>query len=265
MRPEASALAGAWARRWIGGGLCAAALLLAGCGGGDGALDGLPQGREGRVTRVLSGDVIELDGKEQVRLAGIVAPVGDAPYAAAAQRALDGLVRGRRVILFFGGSRKDGLGRTLAQVQDADDRRWIEGAILDAGAARVRTSPDDHAIVKPMLLREAAARRAGRGLWTIPVYGVRLPDEVAAYDEGFMLVEGRVRRVGEGGESLYLDFGDDWRNLVSVVVPRSALRALRTAGADPFDLEGRLIRVRGVVENRRLLVDHSEQIERLDR
>ena len=247
----------------VGGALCAGALLLlAGCGDG-GALDGLPQGREGVVTKVLSGEVIELDGKEQVRLAGIVAPVGDAPYALAAQQALDGLVRGRRVILFFGGARKDRLDRTLAQVQDADSRRWIEGAMLEAGAARVRTSPDDRAPAKPMLAHEAAARRAERGLWTMPLYGVRLPDEVAAFDEGFMLVEGRVRRVGQGRESLYLDFSDDWRGEVSVVVPRAALRELRTAGADPFDLEGRLIRVRGMVENRRLLVDHPEQIERL--
>jgi micrococcal nuclease len=264
MPPEDLVRRGFWSRRRIGGGLCVLALILAGCGD-DGALDGLPQGREGVVTRVLSGDVIELDGKEQVRLAGIVAPVGDEPYAAAAQQVLDGLVRGRRVILFFSGARKDKLDRTLAQVQDANSRRWIEDAMLDAGAARVRTSPEDHAPIKPMLVREAAARRAERGLWTIPLYGVRLPDEVGPFEEGFMLVEGRVRRVGEGRASLYLDFGDDWRDLVSVVVPRSALRALRTAGADPFDLEGRLIRVRGVVQGRRLLVDHPEQIERLDR
>jgi micrococcal nuclease len=263
MRPGASPFARRSARRRIGGGLFAAALLLAACGD-SGALDGLPQGREGVVTRVLSGEVIELDGKEQVRLAGITAPVGDAPYALAAQKALEGLVRGRRVILFFSGARQDSQGRTLAQVQDADSRRWIEGALLDAGVARVRTAPDDRASARPMLLREAAARRAERGLWTIPLYGVRLPDEVGPFEEGFMLVEGRVRRVGEGRESLYLDFGDDWRDLVSVVVPRAALRELRTAGSDPFDLEGRLIRVRGVVEGRRLLVDHPEQIERLD-
>ena len=237
-------------------------LLLSACGDG-GALDGLPQGREGRVTRILSGDVIELDGKEQVRLAGILAPIGDAPYAAAAQQTLQRLVGGRRVTLFFGGARKDKLDRTLAQVEDADSRRWIEGEMLDAGAARVRTGPDDRMPAKAMLFKEAAARRARRGLWTIPMYEVRLPDELGPNEDGFMLVEGRVRRVGEGRGSLYLDFSDDWRDTVSITVPKSALRELRTAGLDPFDLEGRLIRVRGVVEGRRLLVDHPEQIERL--
>ena len=252
-------------RRWKVSPVLAAllmALALMGCGDG-GALDGLPQGREGRVTRVLSGDAIELDGKEQVRLAGIAAPVGQAPYAAAAQQTLERLVKGRQVTLFFDGARTDGRGRTLAQVEDSENRRWIEGAMLDAGAARVRTGPDDRAPAKAMLRREARARQAGRGLWTIPMYQVRLPDEIGPFEAGFMVVEGRVRRVGEGRETLYLDFSDDWRSTVSITVPRSALRELRTAGLDPYDLEGRLIRVRGVVEDRRLLVDHPEQIEPL--
>ena len=250
------------AGRRIGFFPCLIGVLVAACES-NGALDGLPQGREGRVTRILSGDVIELDGKEQVRLAGITAPVNDAPYAVAARQTLQKLIGGRRVTLFFGGARKDKLDRTLAQVEDADNRRWIEGAMLDAGAARVRTSPDDRTPAQAMLLEEAAARRAQRGLWTIPMYGVRLPEEISRYEEGFMLVEGRVRHVGETHEALYLDFSDDWRNTVSVLVSKSALRELRTAGFDLFDLEGQLIRVRGIVENRRLLVDHPEQIERL--
>ena len=156
MPPEASVCAERSTRRRIGVGLCALALLLAGCGDG-GALDGLPQGREGVVTRVLSGEVIELDGKEQVRLAGIAAPVGDAPYALAAQQVLDKLVRGPP-----GGAvlrrraRKDRLERTLAQVQDADSRRWIEGAMLDAGAARCA-----HLAGRPCAHKADAAARSG--------------------------------------------------------------------------------------------------------
>lgn len=234
--------------------------LLAACGDA-GALDGLPQGREGRVTAVLAGDVIQLDGKEPVKLAGISAPRGEEPYAAMSRQTLQNLIGGRQVTLFFGGARKDRFGRTLAQVEDADSRRWIEGAMLDAGAARVRTYPEDRIPAKAMLIREAAARRADRGLWTIPEYQVRLPDEVGRDDEGFMVVEGRAKRVGEGRESLYVDFSNDWRNTVSLVIPREALRALRTAGVDPFDLQGRMIRVRGIVTGGRLLVNHPEQIE----
>ena len=241
--------------------LSLAGALLAGCGGG--ALDGLPQGREGLVTAVLSGDTLVLDGQETVRLAGIVAPGGDAPYAEAAREALSRLAKGRRVALFFGGARKDALGRTVAQVQDAETRRWIEGALLDAGDARVRTTPDDHAPAAPMLAREAQARTARRGLWTIPMYEVRLPGELGYDDGGFTVLEGRAVRVGEGRGAVYVDFSEDWRSAVSLSIPAAALRDFRTAGLNVFGLQGRLIRVRGVLRNNRLTVDHPEQIEAL--
>ena len=238
------------------------ACALAGCGDG-GALDGLPQGREGRVTAVLSGDVLVLDGHEQVKLAGIDAPEVGEPYAQPARQALAQLAAGRRVALFFGGARADAQGRTLAEVEDADSRRWLQGALLDAGAVRVRTAPDNRVPAKALLAREAAARGAGRGLWTIPLYEVRLPGEVRPWDDGFMLVEGRVRRVGEGRAGLYLDFDDNWRDTVSIALVRRALADFRAAGLDPFALQGRLIRVRGWVRGGRLTVDHPEQIEAL--
>ena len=243
---------------------CAAltALPFGGCGG-DGALAGLPGGREGLVTEVLSGDHVKLDGREVVRLASIEAPQSDHPYAEAAKAVLHGLAQGRRVALFFSGAQTDDEG-ALAQVVDADSRRWLQAEVLDAGAARVRTQPDNHACVGPLLAREAQARRARRGLWTVPAYDVRLPDEVGADEYGFMLVEGRVRRIGEAGERLYLDFSEDWRSTLSAELPRPSLRSFRTAGQDPYDLEGRLIRIRGAVTNRRLLLDHPEQIERLE-
>jgi endonuclease YncB( thermonuclease family) len=239
-----------------------AGLPLASCAG-DGALAGLPGGREGLVTGVQSGDLLQLDGKETVRLAGLEAPRGDRPYAEASRAMLQKLAQGRRVSLFFSGAETDKAGRTMAQVTDADSRRWLQAALLDQGAARVRTWPDNHAAAAPLFQHEARARRARRGLWAIPFYDVRLPDEVGVEDEGFMLVEGRVKRVGETGERLYLDFSENWRASLSADIPRQALRTFRTAGQDPFDLEGRLIRLRGPVSARRLLLDHPEQIERL--
>jgi len=242
------------------GSVVAAGLSLMGCGDG-GALDGLAQGPEGRVTAVLSGDLLQLEGRERVRLAGVTAPPPGAPYAEPARLALARLAAGRRVALFFSGARTDGEGDTLAEVEDADSRRWLEGALLDAGAARVRTAPDNRVPARALLAREAAARRARRGLWTIPLYDVRLPQEVRPWDDGFMLVEGRVRRVGQGRSGLYLDFNDNWRDTVSIALPRTALRDFRAAGLDPYALEGRLIRVRGMVRNGRLQMDHPEQIE----
>src|ERR1700753_2936521 len=51
-------------------GLMTVSASLAGCGD-QGALDGLSAGQTGRVTAVLSGDRVELDGGETVDLAGV--------------------------------------------------------------------------------------------------------------------------------------------------------------------------------------------------
>jgi endonuclease YncB( thermonuclease family) len=239
-----------------------AAFALSACQD-DRVLDGLPEGREGRVASAPAGDLAILDGGATLKLAGVEAPGDGAPYAEAAAEALRALVEGRTLRLFFSGARTDAAGRTVAQAEDAESRRWVQGALLDAGAARVRTSADNHAGASAMLAREASARAARRGLWTIPDYDVRLPEEVGSDAAGFMLVEGRVRRVGRGRAATYLDFSADWRDGLSAAIAQADAAAFERAAFALSDLEGRLIRVRGVVQSRRMTVDHPAQIERL--
>ncbi len=198
-----------------------------------------------------------------LRLAEVEAPKGDAPYAALARDALARLALGRRVTWLYGGAREDAFGRVTAQARRADDRLWLQGALVDAGAVRVRTAADNRALAGALLAREAAARKAGRGLWALSAYRVKLPEELSPDDAGLQIVEGRVRRAGETGAYAYLDFADDWRRGASVAIPRRALKDFRAAGLDPLRLEGRLVRVRGEADGRRLTVDHPEAVERL--
>lgn len=110
------------------------ATMLVSCGDG-GVLDGLAQGRQGRVTGVVSGDTLELDGGDQVHLAGVEAPRRGAPYAEEATAALEHLVDGRRIEILHGGAKVDPFGRAVGHVRDLKSRRWIEGALIDAGPA----------------------------------------------------------------------------------------------------------------------------------
>ncbi len=236
---------------------------MAGCGDA-GALDGLAEGRKGRVTAVLAGDLLELDGFEQVRLAGVEAPQPTDPYGEESATLIERLTDGQRVELLHGGARVDAVGRTVAQARTLESRRWLQGALIDAGAVRVRTAADNRALAKLMLAKEAGARAAGRGLWALDAYRVRLPDEVEPWSHGLLLVEGRVTRAGrtEDGD-VYLDFEREGRRGLSVNIPKTALRDFRSARLDPLDLQGRLVRVRGEVEHGHLVIDHPEQIERL--
>ena len=100
-----------------------------------------------------------------------------------------------------------------------------------------------------------------RGLWSLPLYRVRLPDEAAAKPFDFQVVEGRVTVVAEQGRGLRVDL-ERW---VSAEVPANAQGAFAASGVNLQDLPGKLVRVRGSLHPGRgeavLRLDHPEQIE----
>lgn len=256
----------AWNRRrvlsWAGAALSSAALPLGLQGCGD-SLDQLAQGPRGKVQQVRSGDSLVLDGGQVVRLAGIEAPYGQAVYAAEARLALSDLVQGQLVQLFYGGARQDAYGRALAHVRLQAGGQWVQKAMLEQGAARVRTYADNRALARPMLDAEARARKDRRGLWTLLAYRVRLPEEAALEPYGFQVVEGRVSSLKDAGYGLTVDL-EHW---VQADIQRPAQAQFITAGLIAGQLQGRLIRVRG--ELRRggggalMTLDHPEQVERV--
>jgi hypothetical protein len=237
------------------------ALALAGCGGP--GLDQLAAGPKAVVAEVRSGDAVVLRGGQFVRLVGVEAPKGDAAFAIQARNDLSRLVLGQEVQLMFGGARQDAYGRTLAHLRITSGGAWVEQKLLQAGDVRVHTYPDNRALGRAMLDAEARARQARRGLWSLPDYQVRLPDEAAAKPFGFQLVEGRVTVAAEGRDGVRVDL-ERW---VSAEVPGNAEGAFAASGVSLQDLPGKLVRVRGLLRpgsgEAVLKLDHPEQIELL--
>jgi len=245
-----------------------AALLLLGLAMSGGRLDAtaaalpwqhLPEGRLAAVAAVPSGDRLTLDDGTPVVLAGLRAPrdaaangeAAEAGYAAA-HAALAGLALQRTVRLYGPDGARDRHGRSIAHavvigtVGDPDE--WLQAAMLSRGMARAYPLAGEHpALAAAMLAGEADARAAGRGLWRQADYGIRTalqPDRIPA---GFQLVEGRVLAIGESANSLFLNFGTDWRQDFTAVIERrdrggfpEGLRSLQS-------MQGRFVRVRGSV------------------
>lgn len=135
----------------------------------------------GRVSWVYDGDTVKVNGVGKVRLLGIDTPEKkasdrDKTYRRAgispkqlrrgAKSATEFLIhnaKGQVVTLTFDRDKKDRYGRTLAYVTLADGR-MLNRELLRAGLACVYQRFDFR--FKDDFLRvEAAARRAGRGLW----------------------------------------------------------------------------------------------------
>ncbi|MEO3435568.1 thermonuclease family protein [Inquilinus sp. CAU 1745] len=228
----------------------------------------------GTVESVIDGDTLVLEDGAEVRLVGLQAPklaLGregfvEWPLADEAKAALEALTLGRQVTLAYGGLRTDRYGRKLAHLI-REDGLWIQGAMLEAGMARVYSFPDNRAAVAEMLALERSARAERRGIWDHPYYAVRAAGEAGRAVGGFELVEGVILAAEEVRGRIYLNFGEDWDRDFTISIEPADTRTFEEAGIDPTQWEGRRVRVRGWLRefNGPLIeATHPEQIEMLD-
>ena len=237
-----------------------------------------------RAIAIVDGDTLVLDDGRQVRLVGIQAPklplglpsvplreAGRAkfkawPLAEEAKAALRALALGRALSLAYGGRRTDRHGRALAHLYDPAGR-WLQGALLAAGMARVYSFADNRALLPRMLGHERRARAARRGIWKSPFYAVRKAAAAGVHVGSFQLVEGRVLKTATVRGRVYLNYGDDWRSDFTVTLAPKVRRLFEAEGIDPADYEGRRLRVRGWLKSYNgpmIEVTHPEQIELLE-
>tara|TARA_X000000950_G_scaffold86850_1_gene109304 strand:+ start:6906 stop:7649 length:744 start_codon:yes stop_codon:yes gene_type:complete len=158
------------------------------------------RGQTGTVSRVIDGDSFVLDDGLVVRLVSIEAPSfgysgdEDDPYAEESKRALERLVLGRRVELFYPGLTQDRYERALAQVygfNEAGSRFWVNKELASSGNAWVRLYPDTSAGSDALWTSEADARANSIGLW-----GDASPEssviDAESVDGDFVILTGRL-------------------------------------------------------------------------
>jgi endonuclease YncB( thermonuclease family) len=220
------------------------------CGGetvGDVTVAAVTDGRTFRTT----------DGRE-VRLAGIEAP-GD-------KAALEALVAGQAVTLKKAGTGKDRYGR-IAAYGYAGGEASIQQQLLETGHAYVAARVGSKPCAAALFAAEQIARRANSGLWADPELGPKSAanrDEISRLQGRFVVVEGRILSVRDSGGAIYLNFGRYYTRGFSVMMLR---RNAARFGFAPKELEGKRIRVRGVVEMKRgplIEAERPEQIELIE-
>lgn len=199
------------------------------------------------------GATIRLAGGSEVRIAGVIAPDemdGAERTARRATQALDALVAGRRIGL-HGEKGRDRYGRHVAQVSTEDAAApWVQLALVGAGGARAAPGLGEPDCSAALIGVERTARAAKAGLWSDRKFAVRQAGAIKTLlaDVGrYSIVEGTVRRIGESGGRIYLDFGRRYTEDFTGVIGRAAQRTFADAGVDLRKLAGRSVRVRGVL------------------
>jgi len=209
----------------------------------------------GRVAGLLSGESLTLDDGRVLRLAGIRAPraplgyAGEAPWrrAAEAEAALRRLApEGGEIAFLAETPSHDRHGRLRVQAATADGR-WLQPALLTAGAVQLDAAPLALAGLEPLLAAEAAARESARGLWRDPAHGLWSAEAAGGAIGRFAVVEGRVLAATTVRGTGYLNFGEDWRSDFTLRLDPPVRRAFEQAGLVPEALAGRRVRARGWV------------------
>ena len=142
-------------------------------------------------------------------------------------------------------------------------------ALIDAGLARRSAEPEAAACDAEARMAETNARAAGLGLWDDPYYAIRHADDGLPWGDaagGMVVIEGRVRHVGETRTRIYLDLGPT-RGSLAVRLPRRGAFILDQGGEGHGGWIGRSLRIRGVPSEAGgplLDVQDADQIESMD-
>ncbi|WP_210404296.1 thermonuclease family protein [Chroococcidiopsis sp. TS-821] len=130
-----------------------------------------PQGKIVKVTRVVSGNTLEVIGLEaqrnfnaRVRLIGIDAPdLQQQPWGQTAKQQLEKIVQGSDVLLEFDVQQKDRFGRYQAYVWH-DKRLLNEWLVAQGYVLAVARNPNDK-YTQQLNRAQESARLMGRGIW----------------------------------------------------------------------------------------------------
>ena len=220
---------------------------------------------EAEVTGSDAYATLRLGDGRAVRLADIV-PAGGSAAPDAIGR-LAGLA-GQAVEVRRSGDATEGgdrYGRIVGDVAPKATGDSLSQQLLREGLALVDPAVMSDECLDALFAAEREAERARRGLWDdTPVLGSADPGLASAAGR-YVLVEGVVRTIGETRETIYLNFGSDYRNDFTALIRREDANGW----ADTLlAFEGRNVRIRGVLEawNGGLIrVEHLRQIELLPR
>lgn len=227
------------------------------------------------VRSIIDPLTVQLDDGRTVHLAGLDSPDLD-PYTPGdislkASEVLRTLLTDQKVRLYVTPDSRTGrmnrMGHTLAHLERVTDGSWVQGALLEQGLARVRTSPSNPEMNESMLALERIARDAKIGLWSQNDFTVKSPETIDKQNNSFQIVEGVIEAVSTTRNRIYMNFGKNWKKDFTAGLEPEARQLFSKQGLKPLEWGGRRVRVRGWVRDWNgpyMDIDSPESIEFLD-
>lgn len=215
--------------------------------------------KSGRIDKIIDGLTLLLADGTIIRLASIDIPDfalwQGAIYSEAALELLETtLSKGTEVMVYQTRMAKKGrltrMKHELAHIKTKKDNIWIQGLLLANGLARVYTTPNANEMLSQMYRAEQTARKDGIGFWSkedgeFPIMATDNIELLTAAMGDFVIVEGVVEKAATVRNTLYLNFGKDWKSDFTVTITPAIRKKLARDGINLMNLGGESVRVRG--------------------
>jgi hypothetical protein len=165
----------------------------------------------------------------------------------------------------------DRWGRLPVRLVARDTRLDLAEGLVEQGLALVDPGEATGLCRPELLALEATAREQGLGAWADARYKPVATDDrdgLAQRVGRFIVVEGRVRSVGERRQRTYLNFGPDGTRDLTITIPKRTWTTMAAKGLSAATLRNSRVRARGVLEHGRgptIEVTLAEMIEVLER
>jgi endonuclease YncB( thermonuclease family) len=213
----------------------------------------------GKIDKVIDGQTLLLTNDKIVRLVGLDIPAfqqsPDFDFSLKAKMLLtEMLPKGTDVMIYQTRMAKKGrvnrmghdLGHILTKESKDKPPQWLQGVLLAKGLARVYTSSSNPELAQEMLSLEHKAISAKTGLWSDDSPFKMLSPDTAKQGMGnFTIVEGAVTKTATVKNTLYLNFGQDWKTDFTIMISSSLRKELARRPLDLMNLGGKTVRVRG--------------------
>ncbi len=228
-----------------------------------------------KVTKVIDPLTFMGEDKNIYSLSGIEIPnlqTGKKDFTLEASKTLALLIEDKDLKLYTTKTRDKGrinrMNQMLVQAELKQARIWIQGELLAAGLARVKTTAGNPEMRDAMLAIEAKARDAKKGLWVDNALQVLTPETAIGHENSFAIIEGTPKAAAITRNMIFLNYGDDYKKDFTVGIPTSLRVAFSKKKINPLQMANTKIRVRGWVQSYNgpfIEIDHPEQIEILGR
>jgi endonuclease YncB( thermonuclease family) len=216
----------------------------------------------GRVvgSEAITGNSFTAEGKTLI-LAWIMAPRywpesqahKSWPHSETSKNYLNSLVQDKKLSLHC--TKKAENRRKQLKVQVISQDIWLQAEMIKSGQAFLYPDPSISSINTELYASlqkiEKSAHDQKQGLWALKAYQIINAENIKEISDRtgyFQFIRGRVLSAKRVRQTIYLNFGENWRRDFTVEIDTKAQKYFKNIGLDPLSLEGQKIEVRGWVD-----------------